>query len=362
MSSAPTALVSLPSKLENLVGAILWLPAVEQIPDHGRYKLKAKACDHPCLVVQDCRATDDDTVRICILASYSQETSYDSLGKSEKIDHVPIHPNKPNDRTMPSILYLRPRQNAEMLLKRDSWVNTKRIYKVPISILRPYENFRSWCRYRLADTSIRALHAVLFPGTLYTTLTTSRRASLSSSIFLDNSFLSEDQALSPNDLLTLCEDKPSQQATITESENTLPNGSNSKPDEAQLQPLDVSRGDSEEALSTNSNVQAIKPQRIPLSKKPSSFHLIYPFDSGPHASTIANNKNYLPAPAALLLERVLNTTAQQIQTSRPLAQGSHYIRALLVEILLMLTLMSVLARAITLVLILPLTTASCKSA
>lgn len=61
-------LPSSPSKHENLVGAILWLLPPEQVPDHGRYKLKAKACGHPCVVVQDCRTTDPEFVRICIVS------------------------------------------------------------------------------------------------------------------------------------------------------------------------------------------------------------------------------------------------------------------------------------------------------
>lgn len=78
MSSEPTTppvLPSSPSKHENLVGAILWLLPPEQIPDHGRYKLKAKACGHPCLVVQDCRATEPEFVRICIVSLIFQSSA-----------------------------------------------------------------------------------------------------------------------------------------------------------------------------------------------------------------------------------------------------------------------------------------------
>lgn len=264
--------LSLPSKHENLVGAILWLPSVDHIPDHGRYKLKAKACDHPCLVVQDLRTANDDTVKICILASYSQETSYNALGKTEKFDHVPIHPNLPNDRTEPNIVYLRPRQNNGMFLRRNSWVNTRRIYKVPIAILRPYENHRSWCRYRLAETSIRALQSALFPEN------TDTEVALSPPISSDSPFTSDEQLVSPKRETSPDGNMSSQVGLSERAAIAQP-----EPQEPHLQPASIDMNDSDGANTTFTEAcrPSSMPQRGPLSDEPSPFHLIYPLDRGP---------------------------------------------------------------------------------
>lgn len=284
--TSPTVIPSSPSRHENLVGAILWLLPLEQIPDHGRYKLKAKACGHPCVVVQDRRATEPDLVRICVLASYSQSVSYNSLGRSEQHDHIPIHPNEPDSRVQPSILYLRRRQRTEMLLKKQSWVNTRRVYKVPVSILRPYETFQSWCRYRLADSSIQALQSALLISASDLPIGPSP-AQLLSTVSSTNQPVPNDPLSSPdlfwNPVEITSGESPPQQANVTISEGPASEDSRTVPAEPEAQVPIAGAIDSRDNPSEVSDARTSAELRVPLSYKQCPFHLIFPFDSGPHS-------------------------------------------------------------------------------
>lgn len=337
MSSVPSTIPTLskPSKHENLVGAVLWLPSVDHIPDHGRYKLKAKACDHPCLVVQDCRTANDDTVKICILASYSQETSYNALGKTEKFDHVPIHPNPPNDRTEPNIVYLRPRQNNGMFLRRNSWVNTRRIYKVPVAILRPYENHRSWCRYRLAETSIRALQSALFPEN------TDTEGALSPPMSSDSPFTSDEQLVSPNREMSPDGDMSSQ---VSLSERAAV--AQSEPHQPQLQSLNVDMNDLDGANTTFTEAcrPSSMPQRGSPSDEPSPFHLIYPLDRGPRPKAPTETRSNCHAIGSIvLLVGVLFRCLLGIQKGRPYAWNFRCVVAAAAAAIAFLSFMSLFA-------------------
>lgn len=287
----PNVVPSSPSRHENLVGAILWLLPLEQVPDHGRYKLKAKACGHPCVVVQDCRATEPELVQICILASYSQSTSYSSLGQSEQHDHIPIHPNKPDGRVQPSILYLRHRQRTEMLLRKKSWVNTKRVYKVPVSILRPYETFQSWCRYRLAESSIQALQSALLISTLDSPTGPAASQSLFSPVSSEDQNLSDD-LLSPLDIFWNPEGIPSAcfpspQTLATASETPASDDASTVLNEPKAQVTVDGASDSKHAPSQNLEAKFSVRPSVSLSDKQSPFHKIFPFDSGPHSKMTA---------------------------------------------------------------------------
>lgn len=253
-----------------------------------------------------CRARRGREADNCLqLASYSQSNSYSSLGKSEQYDHVPIHPNEPDSRVKPSILYLRRRQGTEMLLKKKSWVNTRRVYKVPVSILRPYETFQSWCRYRLADTSIQALQSVLFISA------SDSSAGPAPAQFLFSPVSSEGQIL-PDDVPSSADafwspfgvptkDLSSQQTPVAAPDGPIFDGPNTGLGESQVE-ISVGGTSGSDNFPERSDGTINGKPRIPLSYKQSPFHIIFPFDAGPLSRTraehrtSAGNQSLLPSP------------------------------------------------------------------
>lgn len=255
------------------------------------------------------QSTGSGTDQITQLTSYSQSTSYNSLGAKEQHHHVPIHPNKPNDLAQPRIVYLRHRQKVAIILKKNSWINTRQIYKVPLSILRPYEAHQSWCRYRLTDGSIQALNSALKIDSLDPGLLRAPRLpfSLPVSQNLRGALDEQTAATSATDrLLSPFEYSSPQSYGLTASMNSpsavqhLPfpdatfTGYQNQPTAGSEQDANDNSSEGQPAnLETESDA-------LPRFKQ-YPFHLIYPFDSGPlSGAAIEHNDPEISSPPATL--------------------------------------------------------------
>lgn len=176
-----------------------------------------------------------------------------------------------------------------MLLKRKSWVNTKRVYKVPVSILRPYETFQSWCRFRLTDTSIQALQSALLISALNSSSEPTTSQLLSSPVLSDGTSLPDDSLASPDIFSSAIgatsQSTPSRKPSIlVQSENPLLNGSMAALGEPQTQPPDAIGYDSTKASSGEIGIEGTDDPRVSLSYNESPFYMLFPFDTGPSCS------------------------------------------------------------------------------
>lgn len=115
------------------VGAILWLPSKDQIPDdlQSRTEIDDGCFDHPALIIWIDQGFTKAT--ILIITSFNSRDLFEKHGnnKTARLDHLPIHPNNPHPDNG-ELLYL----EGNAALPKKSYVKTGKQHTVDPFVLR----------------------------------------------------------------------------------------------------------------------------------------------------------------------------------------------------------------------------------
>ncbi|KAF2113718.1 hypothetical protein BDV96DRAFT_633211 [Lophiotrema nucula] len=157
-------------------GTVLWLPPEEELPKkavkraHGKGAVRENIYDHPVVIIS---RPDYSVVHFHLITSFKGRLLHQIYGKANEFHtscrswHLPIAPTPPHPdaksknskKRFPTL-----RLDRNEVLRRDSYVNLRNVYKINWSYLHQYPNrkcpkhnycFESVSRIQLIDKSRR---------------------------------------------------------------------------------------------------------------------------------------------------------------------------------------------------------------